>query len=125
MKNQLSFCQMLICRGILWLFLQRWGVPKVKKNGVILAKNVEFKDKIQNVGASLVKQVANAMNDVVSDGTTCATILTRAIFAEGFKSMAVGMNAMDVRRGITMAVDSIVTNLKSRAKVINTSKEIA
>ncbi|KAM3216680.1 hypothetical protein P3L10_026121 [Capsicum annuum] len=64
------------------------------------------------------------MNDVVSDGTTCSTILTRAIFVEGFKSMAAGMNAMDLRRGITMAVDSIVTNLKSRAKMINTSKEI-
>ncbi|PHU07500.1 Chaperonin CPN60-1, mitochondrial [Capsicum chinense] len=65
------------------------------------------------------------MNDVVSDGTTCATILTRAIFVEGFKSMAAGMNVIDLRWGITMAVDSIVTKLKSIAKMINTSKEIA
>ncbi|KAF3617483.1 Chaperonin CPN60-1, mitochondrial [Capsicum annuum] len=61
---------------------------------------------------------------IILSGTTCSTILTRAIFVEGFKSMAAGMNAMDLRRGITMAVDSIVTNLKSRAKMINTSKEI-
>ncbi|PHT38535.1 Chaperonin CPN60-2, mitochondrial [Capsicum baccatum] len=104
---------------------QSWGAPKVTKDGVTVAKSVEFKDKIQNVGASLVKQVANATNDVAGDGTTCATILTRAIFAEGCKSVAAGMNAMDLRRGITMAVDSVVTNLKSRAKMISTSEEIA
>ncbi|MCD7469612.1 Mitochondrial chaperonin 60 [Datura stramonium] len=104
---------------------QSWGAPKVTKDGVTVAKSVEFKDKIQNVGASLVKQVANATNDVAGDGTTCATVLTRAIFAEGCKSVAAGMNAMDLRRGITMAVDSVVTNLKSRARMISTSEEIA
>ncbi|CAN4120672.1 unnamed protein product [Withania somnifera] len=104
---------------------QSWGAPKVTKDGVTVAKSVEFKDKIQNIGASLVKQVANATNDVAGDGTTCATILTRAIFAEGCKSVAAGMNAMDLRRGITMAVDSVVTNLKSRAQMISTSEEIA
>ncbi|OIS96488.1 PREDICTED: chaperonin CPN60-2, mitochondrial-like [Nicotiana attenuata] len=104
---------------------QSWGAPKVTKDGVTVAKSVEFKDKIKNVGASLVKQVANATNDVAGDGTTCATVLTRAIFAEGCKSVAAGMNAMDLRRGITMAVDSVVTNLKSRARMISTSEEIA
>ncbi|KAJ8547144.1 hypothetical protein K7X08_010730 [Anisodus acutangulus] len=104
---------------------QSWGAPKVTKDGVTVAKSVEFKDKIKNVGASLVKQVANATNDVAGDGTTCATVLTRAIFAEGCKSVASGMNAMDLRRGITMAVDSVVTNLKSRARMISTSEEIA
>ncbi|XP_049406713.1 chaperonin CPN60-2, mitochondrial-like [Solanum stenotomum] len=104
---------------------QSWGAPKVTKDGVTVAKSIEFKDKIQNVGASLVKQVANATNDVAGDGTTCATVLTRAIFAEGCKSVAAGMNAMDLRRGITMAVDSVVTNLKSRARMISTSEEIA
>ncbi|KAK4406033.1 Chaperonin CPN60-2, mitochondrial [Sesamum angolense] len=89
------------------------------------------KDKVKNIGASLVKQVANATNDVAGDGkfyqlgTTCATVLTRAIFTEGCKSVAAGMNAMDLRRGITMAVDAVVTNLKSRARMISTSEEIA
>ncbi|KAG6488491.1 hypothetical protein ZIOFF_049734 [Zingiber officinale] len=104
---------------------QSFGAPKVTKDGVTVAKSIEFKDKIKNVGASLVKQVANATNDVAGDGTTCATILTRAIFAEGCKSVAAGMNAMDLRRGITMAVDAVVTNLKARAKLISTSEEIA
>ncbi|KAI4346046.1 hypothetical protein L6164_013128 [Bauhinia variegata] len=104
---------------------QSFGAPKVTKDGVTVAKSIEFKDKIKNVGASLVKQVANATNDVAGDGTTCATVLTRAIFTEGCKSVAAGMNAMDLRRGITMAVDTVVTNLKSRARMISTSEEIA
>ncbi|GMN61441.1 hypothetical protein TIFTF001_030529 [Ficus carica] len=104
---------------------QSFGAPKVTKDGVTVAKSIEFKDKVQNVGASLVKQVANATNDVAGDGTTCATVLTRAIFTEGCKSVAAGMNAMDLRRGISMAVDSVVTNLKSRARMISTSEEIA
>ncbi|GAV76625.1 Cpn60_TCP1 domain-containing protein [Cephalotus follicularis] len=104
---------------------QSYGAPKVTKDGVTVAKSIEFKDKVKNVGASLVKQVANATNDVAGDGTTCATILTRAILSEGCKSVAAGMNAMDLRRGITMAVDAVVTNLKSRARMISTSEEIA
>ncbi|KAJ6812192.1 chaperonin CPN60-2, mitochondrial [Iris pallida] len=104
---------------------QSYGAPKVTKDGVTVAKSIEFKDRVKNMGASLVKQVANATNDAAGDGTTCATVLTRAIFAEGCKSVAAGMNAMDLRRGITMAVDSVVTNLKSRAKMISTSEEIA
>ncbi|XP_061990661.1 chaperonin CPN60-2, mitochondrial [Rosa rugosa] len=104
---------------------QSYGAPKVTKDGVTVAKSIEFKDKVKNVGASLVKQVANATNDVAGDGTTCATILTRAIYTEGCKSVAAGMNAMDLRRGINMAVDSVVTNLKSRARMISTSEEIA
>ncbi|KAG4983133.1 hypothetical protein AAZX31_10G121700 [Glycine max] len=104
---------------------QSFGAPKVTKDGVTVAKSIEFKDKVKNVGASLVKQVANATNDVAGDGTTCATVLTRAIFTEGCKSVAAGMNAMDLRRGISMAVDAVVTNLKSRARMISTSEEIA
>ncbi|KAM6564983.1 hypothetical protein CsatB_024981 [Cannabis sativa] len=104
---------------------QSYGAPKVTKDGVTVAKSIEFKDRVKNVGASLVKQVANATNDVAGDGTTCATVLTRAIFKEGCKSVAAGMNAMDLRRGITMAVDAVVTNLKSRARMISTSEEIA
>ncbi|XP_051133089.1 chaperonin CPN60-2, mitochondrial [Andrographis paniculata] len=104
---------------------QSWGAPKVTKDGVTVAKSIEFKDKVKNIGASLVKQVANATNDVAGDGTTCATVLTRAIFMEGCKSVAAGMNAMDLRRGISMAVDCVLTNLKSRARMISTSEEIA
>ncbi|KAJ9555645.1 hypothetical protein OSB04_010259 [Centaurea solstitialis] len=103
---------------------QSYGAPKVTKDGVTVAKSIEFKDKVKNVGASLVKQVANATNDVAGDGTTCATVLTGAIFSEGCKSVAAGMNAMDLRRGISMAVDSVVANLKSRARMISTSEEI-
>lgn len=104
---------------------QSFGAPKVTKDGVTVAKSIEFKDRVKNIGASLVKQVANATNDVAGDGTTCATVLTKAIFTEGCKSVAAGMNAMDLRRGITMAVDSVVTNLKSRARMISTSEEIS
>ncbi|KAL5065128.1 hypothetical protein RYX36_026865 [Vicia faba] len=104
---------------------QSFGAPKVTKDGVTVAKSIEFKDKVKNIGASLVKQVANATNDVAGDGTTCATVLTRAIFAEGCKSVAAGMNAMDLRRGKNMVVDAVVTSLKSRARMISTSEEIA
>ncbi|KAJ0111755.1 hypothetical protein Patl1_01647 [Pistacia atlantica] len=104
---------------------QSFGAPKVTKDGVTVAKSIEFQDRVKNIGASLVKQVANATNDVAGDGTTCATVLTRAIFTEGCKSVAAGMNAMDLRRGITMAVDAVVTNLKGRTRMISTSEEIA
>lgn len=104
---------------------QSFGTPKVTKDGVTVAKSVEFKDRVKNIGASLVKQVANTTNDVAGDGTTCATILTCAIYSEGCKSVAAGMSAVDLRHGISMAVDSVVTNLKSRARMISTSEEIA
>lgn len=104
---------------------QSWGAPKVTKDGVTVAKSIEFKDKVKNIGASLVKQVASATNDAAGDGTTCATVLTRAIFTEGCKSVAAGMNAMDLRRGISMAVDSVVNHLKSSARKISKSDEIA
>ncbi|KAH7299153.1 hypothetical protein KP509_25G075100 [Ceratopteris richardii] len=104
---------------------QSFGAPKVTKDGVTVAKSIEFKDKLKNIGASLVKQVANATNDAAGDGTTCATVLTKSIFMEGSKSVAAGMNAMDLRRGINMAVESVVEHLKSRAKMISTSEEIA
>ncbi|KAK6164347.1 hypothetical protein DH2020_001211 [Rehmannia glutinosa] len=100
---------------------QSYGAPKVTKDGVTVAKAIEFKDKVMNVGASLVKQPLRAL----LGGTTCATILTRAIYSEGCKSVAAGMNAMDLRRGINMAVDAVVTNLKSRTRMISTSEEIA
>ncbi|KAG2426300.1 hypothetical protein HXX76_013057 [Chlamydomonas incerta] len=104
---------------------QTYGGPKITKDGVTVAKAIELKDKFENIGASLVKQVASATNDVAGDGTTTATVLTRAILAEGCKSVAAGMNPMDLRRGINMAVDHVVGVLKSRAKMISTTEEIA
>jgi len=82
-----------------------FGVPKITKDGVTVAKDIEFKDRYHNIGANLVKQVAAKTNDEAGDGTTTATILARAIFKEGCKSVAAGMNPMDLRRGIQMAVE--------------------
>jgi len=104
---------------------QPYGGPKITKDGVTVAKAIEFKDKFHNVGASLVKQVASATNDVAGDGTTTATVLTRAILVEGLRSVAAGLNPMDLRRGINMAVDHVVGDLKRRAKMISTQEEIA
>ena len=104
---------------------QAYGGPKITKDGVTVAKAIEFKDKFQNVGASLVKAVASATNDVAGDGTTTATVLTRAILVEGCKSVAAGMNPMDLRRGINLAVEHVVGELKARAKMISTTEEIA
>lgn len=104
---------------------QKYGSPKITKDGVTVAKSIEFSDKMKNLGASLVKQVASTTNDAAGDGTTCATVLTRAIFAEGCKSVAAGMNAMDLRRGINAAVDKVVEILKERSRRISTTEEIA
>ncbi|CAK9179963.1 unnamed protein product [Ilex paraguariensis] len=100
------------------------GEPKVTKDGVTVAKSINFKDKTKNVGADLVKQVASATNSAAGDGTTCATVLTQAIFAEGCKSVAAGVSVMDLRSGISMAVDAVVADLKSRALMISTPEEI-
>ena len=104
---------------------QPFGSPKITKDGVTVARNIEFQDRFHNLGASLVKQVATQTNDIAGDGTTTATVLARAIFSEGCKSVAAGMNPMDLRRGINMAVEKVVSLLKSRAKSISTTEEIA
>ena len=104
---------------------QQYGAPKITKDGVTVAKNIEFKDRWMNLGASLVKQVSVSTNDVAGDGTTTATVLARAIFSEGCKSVAAGMNPMDLRRGINAAVDHVVSELKKNRKMISTTEEIA
>jgi len=104
---------------------QAYGGPKITKDGVSVARSIELRDRHQNVGAALVKQVASATNDAAGDGTTTATVLTRAILNEGVKSVAAGMNPMDLRRGIQVAVDHVVSALKKAAKPISTSAEIA
>merc|ERR1719310_777910 len=103
---------------------QSFGAPKITKDGVTVAKSIEFKDKHQNLGAQLVRQVANKTNDVAGDGTTTSTVLCRAIFSEGCKSVAAGMNPMDLRRGINLAVDAVLADLASRTKMISTKEEI-
>ncbi|XP_075479129.1 chaperonin CPN60-like 2, mitochondrial [Primulina tabacum] len=97
--------------------------PQVTKDGVTVAKSINFLDKAKNVGADLVKQVAEATNKVAGDGTTCATVLTQAIFKEGCKSVAAGVNVMDLRKGINMAVDAVIADLRSRALMISTPEE--
>ncbi|GJP57153.1 hypothetical protein CLOM_g16191 [Closterium sp. NIES-68] len=104
---------------------QPYGSPKITKDGVTVARSIEFKDKLKNLGASLVKQVASTTNDTAGDGTTCATVLTRSILLEGCKSVAAGMNAMDLRRGISLAVERVIELLKERSRRISTSEEIA
>ncbi|XP_050285586.1 chaperonin CPN60-like 2, mitochondrial isoform X1 [Quercus robur] len=98
--------------------------PQVTKDGVTVAKSISFKEKAKNVGADLVKQVAIATNTAAGDGTTCATVLTQAILMEGCKSVAAGVNVMDLRSGINMAVDAVLSDLKSKALMISTSEEI-
>lgn len=98
--------------------------PRVTKDGVTVAKSIKFKDKAKNLGADLIKQVAKATNSTAGDGTTCATVLTQAILIEGCKSVAAGVNVMDLRNGINKAVDAVITDLKSRAVMISTPEEI-
>ena len=103
---------------------QAYGAPKITKDGVTVAKAIEFADKHENIGAQLVRQVASKTNDIAGDGTTSATVLTRAIFAEGCKSVAAGMNPMDLRRGINLAVDAVLEEFKKRTKEISSKDEI-
>ena len=102
-----------------------YGAPKITKDGVSVAKEVELSDKFENMGAQLVKEVATKTNDAAGDGTTTATVLAEAIIREGTKAVAAGMNPMDLKRGIDMAVEAVVADVKSRSKDIKTSEEIA
>lgn len=101
-----------------------FGAPKITKDGVTVAKEIEFSDRYHNVGASLIKQVASLANDKAGDGTTTATILARAIFKEGCKSVAAGMNPMDLRRGIQLAVDHVVEALQGMSTEVKTTAQI-
>jgi len=103
---------------------QSFGAPKITKDGVTVAKAIEFKDKYHNVGAQLVRQVANKTNDIAGDGTTTSTVLCRAIFTEGCKAVAAGMNPMDLRRGINIALDAVLADLQKRTKEISSKDEI-
>jgi len=102
-----------------------FGAPRITKDGVTVAKEIELTDKFENMGAQMVREVASKTNDVAGDGTTTATVLAQAIVREGNKSVAAGMNPMDLKRGIDLAVAAIVEDLKKRSKKIATSAEVA
>ena len=102
-----------------------FGAPTVTKDGVSVAKEIELKDKYENIGAQLVKEVASKTSDNAGDGTTTATVLAQAIVREGFKYVAAGLNPSDLKRGIDKAVAALVTEVKAQAKPTTTSKEIA
>ena len=102
-----------------------FGAPRITKDGVTVAKDIELKDKFQNMGAQMVREVASKANDVAGDGTTTATVLAQSIAQEGARAVAAGMNPMDLKRGIDMAVEAVVASLESRSKKISTSDEVA
>src|ERR1700687_652150 len=102
-----------------------FGAPRITKDGVTVAKEIELADKFENMGAQMVKEVASKTSDQAGDGTTTATVLAQAIVREGAKAVAAGLNPMDLKRGIDVAVDAVVQDIKSRSKKISTSEEIA
>ena len=102
-----------------------WGAPTVTKDGVSVAKAIELKDKLENMGAQMVKEVASKTSDIAGDGTTTATVLAQAMVREGLKAVAAGMNPMDIKRGIDKAVEASVTELKVLSRPCSTNKEIA
>ena len=101
-----------------------FGAPRTTKDGVTVAKEIELADKFENMGAQMVREVASKTNDIAGDGTTTATVLARAIVREGSKSVAAGMNPMDLKRGVEKAVDAIVAELKKRSKKVKSNDEI-
>lgn len=102
-----------------------FGAPRITKDGVTVAKEIELKDKFENMGAQMIKEVASKANDAAGDGTTTATVLAQSIVTEGMKSVAAGMNPMDLKRGIDIAVNKVVEDLKGRSKDVSGSEEIA
>lgn len=102
-----------------------YGAPRITKDGVSVAKEIELSDKFENVGAQMVKEVASKTSDLAGDGTTTATVLAQAILTEGIKSVAAGANPMDLLRGINLAVDTTVAFLKEHTKTVSTNEEIA
>ena len=102
-----------------------YGSPRITKDGVTVAKEIELEDKFENMGAQMVREVASRTNDMAGDGTTTATVLAQAIVREGAKSVAAGMNPMDLKRGIDIAVAAVVKDIEKRAKKVSSSAEVA
>src|SRR3979411_3267842 len=102
-----------------------FGAPRVTKDGVTVAKEIELEDKFENMGAQMVREVASKSSDFAGDGTTTATVLAHAIVKEGSKAVAAGMNPMDLKRGIDLAVEAVVEDLKKNSKKVTSNEEIA
>ncbi|MEM7068617.1 MAG: chaperonin GroEL [Pseudomonadota bacterium] len=102
-----------------------FGAPRITKDGVSVAKEIELEDKFENMGAQMVREVASKTNDVAGDGTTTATVLAQSIVKEGAKAVAAGMNPMDLKRGVDMAVEEVIADLVKKSKKIKTSEEVA
>jgi chaperonin GroEL len=102
-----------------------YGAPRITKDGVTVAKEIELVDKFENMGAQMVKEVASRTSDLAGDGTTTATVLAQAIVREGAKAVAAGMNPMDLKRGVDMAVEAVVKDIQKRSKKVSTNAEIA
>src|SRR6202035_5225966 len=102
-----------------------FGAPRITKDGVTVAKEIELSDKFENMGAQMIREVAQKTSDQAGDGTTTATILAHSIVREGVKAVAAGLNPMDLRRGIESAVEAVVEDLKKRSKKVSTNDEIA
>lgn len=102
-----------------------FGAPRITKDGVSVAKEIELKDKFENMGAQMLREVASKTNDLAGDGTTTATVLAQAIVREGMKSVAAGMNPMDLKRGIDLAATKVVESLRSRSKPVSDFNEVA
>src|SRR5580692_10050365 len=102
-----------------------FGAPRITKDGVTVAKEIELADKFENMGAQMIREVAQKTSDQAGDGTTTATILAHAIVREGVKAVAAGLNPMDLKRGIESAVEAVVEDLKKRSKKVSTNEEIA
>src|SRR4051812_7939170 len=102
-----------------------FGAPRITKDGVTVAKEIELEDKFENMGAQMVREVAQKTNDLAGDGTTTATVLAQSIVREGTKAVAAGMNPMDLKRGIDLAVGAVVADIEQRAKKVNSSAEVA
>ena len=101
-----------------------FGAPRITKDGVTVAKEIELKDKFENMGAQMIKEVASKANDAAGDGTTTATVLAQSIVREGMKSVSAGMNPMDLKRGIDLAVAEAVKDITARSRTISTSDEV-
>src|ERR1700755_3462958 len=102
-----------------------FGAPRISKDGVTVAKEIELPDKFENMGAQMLREVASKTSYQAGDGTTTATVLAQTIVREGAKAVAAGMNPMDLKRGIDLAVDTVVEDIKRRSKTISTNSEIA
>ncbi|MDP6388817.1 MAG: chaperonin GroEL, partial [Alphaproteobacteria bacterium] len=102
-----------------------FGAPRISKDGITVAKEIELSDKFENMGAQMLREVASKTSDLAGDGTTTATVLAQSIVREGVKAVAAGMNPMDLRRGVDMAVNAVVDDIEKRAKPVKTNDEVS